>query len=114
MPRRTEQLAHALRDVVGRYLQKEVEFPHNTLVTITSARVSGDGRTTMLCVSVLPAARGAEVLQILQDERYAVQGMVHRAVDRHPAPEIQFELVADAPGKSGQGVTPKTNRTRHS
>lgn len=97
MPRRSEQLAHALRDVVGHYLQREMEFPEDTLVTVTSARVSGDARVATVLVSVLPAARGTETLQILKDERYAVQGVVNRTIDRHPAPEIQFELAGDTP-----------------
>lgn len=94
--RRSDQLAHALRDVVGQYLQKEMEFPVDTFVTVTGTRISGDARVATVFVSVLPSARGEEVLRILLEERYALQGMVHRAVDRHPAPELHFELARDS------------------
>lgn len=90
--RRPEQLAHALRDLVGEYVQRTTEFPHGTVVTVTRTEVGGDGKTATVFVSVLPEERQDEVLTLLQGERYALQGAVNRAIDRHAAPQVQFAL----------------------
>lgn len=90
MPRRTEQLAHALRDLVGAYLARSLEFPAGVLVTVTRASVSGNRRVATIFVSVYPPAEAPQALDALTQHLFEIQGEVNRAIGRRPAPRIRF------------------------
>lgn len=92
MPRRPEQLAHELRDVVGSLLVERVEFSEGTLVTVARAEVIADGRAATVLLSVLPPHEGPEVLKLVEANLFELQGEVYKRLDRHPGPRIRFAL----------------------
>lgn len=92
MPRRIEQLSHALRDAVGTYLRTAVEFPPDTLVTVTRTDVSRDTHAATIFVSVLPEAQSSAALATLRQELFDIQGAANRALGRRVCPRIQFAL----------------------
>lgn len=92
MPRRMEQLAHELRDIVGRALPRTVEFPEGILVTVTRATVSKNARSATIFLSVLPTEQGSHALMLIERAGYALQGTVNKTSTRHHAPHLSFQL----------------------
>lgn len=90
MPKRPEQLAHALRDAVGAYVARELTFPDGLLVTITRAQVSLNRRAATVFVSVYPTDGIGPALAELQRHLFEIQGAVNHAIERRPAPRIRF------------------------
>lgn len=91
-PKRTEQLAHGVRDAVGAYLTKNVEFPADTFVTVTRAVIAPGSGAATVYVSILPHSRTAQVLAVLERELYHLQGAVNRAIPRRPVPRIRLAV----------------------
>lgn len=92
MPRRLEQLAQELRDVVARALTRAVEFPEGTLVTVTRAQVTENLQSATVLVSVLPPELGADALAVIERAQYELQGIVNETITRHRAPRLFFQL----------------------
>lgn len=90
MPRRPEQLAHALRDAVATFVAEELEFPDGVLVTVTRALVSGDERSATLFVSIYPDAQSDDALARLSAQLYDLQGRVNETLGHRRAPRIRF------------------------
>lgn len=95
--RRSEQLAHELRDQVGTLLVERVEFPEGMIVTVSRAAVTADGRSATVYLSVLPPERGPQVLALLDARLYDLQGALYERLDRHPGPRIRFALEENIP-----------------
>lgn len=79
---------------MGNFFIKEVEFPLNTLVTITWVEADqGRGiRRAIVWISVLPEEKEKEVLEILKKNLYDIQGEVNKKVASHPAPRVSFKV----------------------
>lgn len=92
MPRRPDQLAHALRDLVGRFLTETIEFPAGTLVTVTRADFAAHGGRATVHLSVLPPERGPAVLALLRPHLYALQGRANTALGRRHVPRLRLAL----------------------
>ena len=92
MPRRQEQLAHALRDIVAQFLSQIVEFEHDVLVTVTRTEVTSDGRSATIFISALPETYGESALHAITPHLYDLQGRVNASLGRRSSPRIQFAL----------------------
>lgn len=92
MPRRAEQLTHALRDIAARFLLQEVEFGRGTLVTVTRAEITGSGHSATIFLSVLPEKYGTRVLRTVTKHLYDLQGRVNTSLGRRSAPRIRLAL----------------------
>lgn len=97
MPRRPEQLAQELRDLVATVLTEQIEFPEGVFVTVTRAEVAGNRRSATVYVSVLPPEQGPRVLTFLRPRLYEIQGAVYERLDRHPGPRIRLALDPGTP-----------------
>ena len=91
MSRRTEQLEQLLREELSRLIDREIEFPEGTLVTITHVSVSPDIHYASAYLSIL-GGRHEEVLEVLQKNIYALQQMVNKRIQRRPVPRIEFVI----------------------
>jgi ribosome-binding factor A len=92
MPRRQEQLAHALRDIVAQFISQIVEFEHGVLVTVTRAEVASDGRLATIFISAIPETYGASALHAITPHLYDLQGQVNASLGRRNSPRIQLTL----------------------
>lgn len=90
--RRPEQLSEYLRAIVSTFLRREVEFPADTLVTVTRVEVSHNHRSATVWISVLPTARADDALAAIAAELYALQGTVNESVKKHPVPRVRFRI----------------------
>lgn len=92
--RKAQQRAHELRDVVGKLLRATVEFPPDTVVTVTKAAVSADGLRGTVFLSVFPEGRSAEILALVERRRGDLQRGVATRFGRHPSPRVRYVLDA--------------------
>lgn len=83
-----------MRGVLGRLLEREVQFPDHTLVTITRVESSPDLRSAAVFVTVYPsdASRAREVIGTLARAASAIQRALNRALRMRPVPKIVFKL----------------------
>lgn len=97
--KRSEQLAHALRDLVAQFLTTDVEFGPGTLVTVTRAEVTHDGGAATIFISALPEAYGTTALQLITSHLYELQGRVNLSLGRRHSPRLR--LAIDPGSKAG-------------
>lgn len=79
---------------MGDFFTKEVEFPLDTLVTVTHVDVDrGRGiRRAIVWISILPEEKEKAVLKVLERNLYDLQGKVNELVASHPAPRVSFRV----------------------
>lgn len=65
MPERIDKINSLIKDEVSRLILTEVEFPEDTLVTVTAVVTSKDMHYAKVFVSVLPIHHAGQVLKIL-------------------------------------------------
>lgn len=88
-PRRIEQLSVFLKEEVGKIIDRELEFPEGSLVTLTRMIISKDARYATIFFSVLGASE-SDVLAVFEKNIYAIQQTLNRAVRMRPVPQIRF------------------------
>ncbi len=99
--RRLTQLASLLRAEVGAQISRGVELPHGVIATVSRVSVAPDFRTAEVAWSVLPFARAAEVLTILNQARRAVQVGMNQKLKLHHVPTFTFTL-DERPERAGR------------
>lgn len=92
MPRRPDQLSHALRDLTAAYVREHAEFPAGVFVTVTRAYIPARGNAATVYLSVLPRERGAEALALVQPHLYDLQGAINAALGRRRSPRVSLAL----------------------
>lgn len=91
---REEQLEHYLQQVVAEFFLKNIEFPIDSLVTVTKVELIKDRRHGTVWVSVLPDGKGEICAGIIRKNLYFIQGEVNRKVQTRPVPRISIKLDA--------------------
>jgi len=91
---REEQLEHYLQQIVAEFFLKNIEFPIDTLVTVTKVELSKDRRHGLIWVSVLPDDKGLDCAKIIRHNLYFVQGDVNRKVKTRPIPRLSVKMDA--------------------
>ena len=92
IPHRREKLASLIQKELGEIIIKEIEFPTGSLVTISEVEVSGDLKTAIIWVSVIPGEASDEVLEILKRARGFLQYHLGEEVRARIVPRIGFAL----------------------
>lgn len=88
-PRRIEQLNIVLKEEVSRIVDRELEFPEESMVTLTRMVLSKDARYATVFFSVLGAS-APEISDVFRKNIYHIQQMLNRTVRMHPVPQIRF------------------------
>ncbi|HCC73500.1 MAG TPA: ribosome-binding factor A, partial [Candidatus Komeilibacteria bacterium] len=65
MPKRAEQIAEVIQRKLNDFFIREIEFPRDSLVTITNVRVTPDLKHAILLLSILPITKTGTVLKII-------------------------------------------------
>lgn len=94
--RRVDQLNSLIQQQVAEIIRRELEFPIDTLVTISKARVSDDAESAKLWVSVLPSDQGPGVLETLNRRIGDVQHLLNKRLVMKFVPKIMFTLDTQA------------------
>ena len=88
--RRLEKLNILIKEELALILEREIEFPQNTLVTITKVVTSHDMYYAQVLISVL-GDKTKEALEILSKNIYHIHQRVNKKLRIRPVPKIRFE-----------------------
>lgn len=88
-PRRIEKIDNLIREEIAAIVDRELEFPEGTLVTITRAETSPDLHYVIIFVSIMggSAARSQE---ILEQHTRTLQQILNKKLRIRPVPKIRF------------------------
>ena len=94
MSLRTEQFEELLKRELGQYFLKEVEFPSNSLVTITRTKVSPDLKVREVWLSILPEKFIPGTLKIISKKIKNFEKNFFRKMSSKFTPKITFKIDA--------------------
>ena len=89
--RRIEQISILLKEELSKIIDREIEFPGETLVTVIRVEISPDKHYAAVLVSLL-GEQPRKALEILQKNVYNIQKLLNRKVRMRPVPKIHFGL----------------------
>ncbi|HNW09447.1 MAG TPA: 30S ribosome-binding factor RbfA [bacterium] len=92
MPDRMVRVNELIGQQLGLIINEEVEFPLNTIVTITAVSVSKDLHWAKVLVSVIPKEQKQLALKILAAEAINLQKILNERVVLRRVPKLQFSL----------------------
>jgi len=80
-----------LRDELGKIIDREIEFPEESLVTITHVVTSSDLRYATVFLSVFGTDEN-RVLELLAKNVYPIQQKLNKQLRMRPIPRIRFDI----------------------
>lgn len=89
--RRREKIEQLLREELSKIIDRDIEFPSGTMVTMTHITISSDGHYANAFVSLLGKEPKA-ALEILRKNIYHIQKGVNRKMRIRPVPKITFKI----------------------
>ena len=90
MSKRIQRVNQLIKKEISQLLLREVEFPADTLVTVTRVETSADLKESNIWVSVIPEERQKRILQILNKNIYILQQKLNKRLKMRPIPKIKF------------------------
>ena len=87
---RIQKINELLKRELGRIILKELEFPRETLITITNVESSPDLREAKVWVSVIPGNQISLALRVLKKDIYNLQKKLDKRLKMRPIPRIEF------------------------
>lgn len=88
---RGDKLNMLMRDELGKIIDREVEFPEGSLVTITHVITSSDLRYATVLISVFGVDPN-RILEKLAKNVYPIQQKLNRQLRMRPVPKIRFDI----------------------
>ncbi|MDP4007306.1 MAG: 30S ribosome-binding factor RbfA [bacterium] len=92
MTERIPQVNELLQQELGTILLRELDFPENTLVTLTRVDASPNLQQAKIYISVMPEEKAKEVFQLLQKKVYEIQQLLNKRLNMRPVPRIEWVL----------------------
>ncbi len=90
MPNRILKVNELIKRELGQLLLKEIDFPKDTLVTITRTEASVDLNQAKVYISIMPESQKSQVLPILKKQIYILQQKLNKRLKMRPTPRIRF------------------------
>jgi len=90
MKKRIQRVNELIKRELGRILLTEVEFPKDTLATLTRVETSSDLNHVKVFISCLPKSQTANTLKIVNKEIYYLQQKLNRRLKMKFVPKIGF------------------------
>ena len=90
--RRIEQVNDLIRGELGKIIDRDIDLPDRSLLTITRVITSPDLHYADVFLSVMPHTNEAESLEILSRRIGGIQHSLNRKLRIRPVPRIKFVL----------------------
>lgn len=90
MSERIPKVNQLIKRELGQILLREIDFPKNTLATVTRVETSVDLEEAKIYVSVIPEGQISRVLHILNTRVYNLQQKLNKRLQMRPTPRIRF------------------------
>ena len=89
---RTDKVDELIRQELAEFFNKEIEFPLDTLVTITRVKTQTDLKSAIVWLSVLPFDSYKEILNTLKNERKNIQHFLNRHLHMRFVPQLKYKI----------------------
>lgn len=89
---RVRQVNELLRRAIAGIIQKEIELPVGSFVTITTVKTAPDLKSAVIFVTILPNALRGSVFAFLERKTVFIQSHVAKSVKLQFVPKLTFEL----------------------
>lgn len=90
--KRIAQVNSLIQRLMGEIILKEADVPPDVLVTVSAVETVPNLRSATVWLYILPLARGEEVLALLKNQMYDIQGALNRALSMRPLPRVTLKL----------------------
>lgn len=90
MSERVLKLNQLIKRQLGQTIVKEIEFPNNSLVTITRVETSPDIKTSKIYISVIPSKYQGSVLKILRKNSKNLYSLLKKQIKTKFTPNLHF------------------------
>ncbi len=90
MSKRIPRVNQLIKKEISQILLREIEFPEDTLVTVTRVETSVDLNQAKVYLSCLSENKTTKVLQILDRKIYDLQQILNKRLRMRPIPRIKF------------------------
>lgn len=89
---RINKVNELIQHELARVVQRELEFPENTLVTVMRVQTDGDLKKARVFISALPKTKEKDVLKIIRKRSPLLQGILNRTLVMRYVPELSFSI----------------------
>ena len=87
---RIPQVNELIKRELSKVILKEVEFPKDTLVTITRVQTSSNLIKAKVYISEMPENQIPQVFKILNQKIFDLQQIINKRLKMRPIPKIKF------------------------
>jgi len=92
MPKRIEMINELIRKKLSEIILKEIEFPQNSLVTITKTLTSPDLKNSKIFITVLPEKFRGTILEILKKNSQNLSKKLQKQMTTKFTPNLIFQI----------------------
>ena len=92
MTQRTDQLNALVQHNLNLIFIKDVEWPRDTMATITKVEVTPDLSWAFITLSILPINKQGTVLKKLTSQKRDIQHKLNKSLVIRKAPKIRFKI----------------------
>jgi ribosome-binding factor A len=89
---RLNQLNKRIQKIFGLILQREADLSPDVLVTVSHVDTTPNLASTKIWLYINPDQRAEEILQLLKEQLYDLQGALNKALDRKVNPRISLMI----------------------
>ena len=89
---RIEQLNSLVQREVAGLIRREIDFPIDTIVTVTRAKVADDAESAKVWISVLPFDQAEEALHLMKKRIGDIQHLLNKRLVMKFVPKLTFVL----------------------
>lgn len=87
---RIQKVNELIKRELGKIILKEIEFPRDTLITITNVDTSPDLREAKILISAIPENQTPQSIRLLRRNIYDLQKKLDKRLRMRPVPRIEF------------------------
>jgi len=91
MSKRIERVNELIKREISQIILRDIEFPNNTLVTITRVDSTPNLIESNVFISVMPEQKTEQILSILSRRIFDIQQKINRDLNMRPIPKIIFK-----------------------
>lgn len=92
MTRRTQQLNSLIQHNLNEVFIREIEFPKDTLATITKVDVTPDLNWATIYLSILPINKQGTVLKKITSQSRNIQHKLNKTLHLKKFPKLKFKI----------------------
>ena len=92
MSERVLKLNQLIKKQLSQIIAKELEFPENSLATITRVETTPDIKISKVYVSVIPEKFRGTVLEILRKNQKNLHSLLKKQIKTKFTPNLKFEI----------------------